>query len=116
MTYRRTVSLLGFVLIVSLSLIAVAEGEAASQSAQERLDRGMQLLQENQPSEAWELSSASSAVASRGSGHQPRPTRRRDRDLLPVARGGERTAGTEGASAAGSEERVDEGSRGGPAQ
>jgi len=53
-TYRRTVSFLGFVLIVSLSLIAVAEGEAASQSAQERLDRGMQLLQENQPSEAWE--------------------------------------------------------------
>ena len=54
MTYRRTVSFLGFVLIVSLSLIAVADGEAASQSAQERLDRGMQLLQENQPSEALE--------------------------------------------------------------
>ena len=54
MTYRRTVSFLGFVLIVSLSLIAVAEGEAASQSAQERLDRGMQLLQENQPGEAFE--------------------------------------------------------------
>ena len=54
MTYQRAVSFLGFVFFVCLSFIVVGDADAAPQSAQERLDRGMQLLQEKQPGEALE--------------------------------------------------------------
>ncbi len=54
MTYQHSGVLRGCVLLVCLSFVVVANGEATSQSAQERLDRGMQLLQDNQPGEALE--------------------------------------------------------------
>lgn len=55
MTYRDSVLLSGCVLLVCLSFVVAASGDAVSQSAQERLDRGMRLLlQENQPAEAFD--------------------------------------------------------------
>lgn len=54
MTEQRNRVLHRCVLLGFMLAVAVANVEAASQSAQERLDRGKQLLQDNQPGEALE--------------------------------------------------------------